>query len=38
MGDIGSPQREYEFEPFPAAEPVKEPAAPETAPAQPVPA
>lgn len=28
MGDIGQPQKEIEFEPIPATEPVKEPAAP----------
>lgn len=36
MGAIGQPQREIEFEPLPASEPVKEPAVPE--PAAPVPA
>lgn len=28
MGAIGNPQREIEFEPIPATEPVHEPAAP----------
>lgn len=28
MGAIGNPQREIEFEPIPATEPVQEPAAP----------
>lgn len=37
MGQIGEPQKEIEFEPFPATEPVKEPAAPTPAP-EPVPA
>jgi hypothetical protein len=32
MGNIGEDQREYEFEPFPATEPMKEPAAPTPAP------
>lgn len=35
MGAIGEPNREIEFEPFPATEPVTEPAAPVT---EPVPA
>lgn len=40
MGDIGVPKREIEFEPFPASEPVQEPAvAPVPTPAkEPVPA
>jgi hypothetical protein len=39
MGDIGKPNKEIEFEPFPATEPLKEPAvAPEPVPAEPVPA
>jgi len=29
MGNIGEPRREIELEPFPATEPVHEPAAPE---------
>lgn len=33
MGAIGNPQREIEFEPIPATEPVHEPAAPEPVPA-----
>lgn len=37
MGDIGKPQKEIEFEPFPATEPVKEPAAPTPTP-EPAPA
>jgi hypothetical protein len=37
MGQIGEPQKEIEFEPFPATEPVKEPAAPTPTP-EPVPA
>ena len=28
MGQIGNPQKEIEFEPLPASEPVHEPAAP----------
>lgn len=28
MGQIGEPQREIEFEPLPATEPLKEPASP----------
>lgn len=28
MGNIGEPRREIELEPFPASEPVHEPAAP----------
>jgi hypothetical protein len=36
MGDIGQPQKEIEFEPLPATEPVKEPS-PSPAPAQPEP-
>lgn len=28
MGQIGEPQKEIEFEPLPATEPIKEPAAP----------
>lgn len=28
MGDIGEPRKEIELEPFPASEPVTEPAAP----------
>lgn len=39
MGDIGVPKREIEFEPLPATEPVKEPAAPTPTPErEPVPA
>lgn len=29
MGDIGIPQKEVEFEPFPVETPVEEPVAPE---------
>lgn len=36
LGDIGQPQKEIEFEPMPATEPIKEPAAP--VPSEPVPA
>lgn len=38
MGAIGEPKREIEFEPIPASEPIKEPAAPTPEPAAPVPA
>lgn len=37
MGQIGEPQREIEFEPMPATEPIHEPAAPTPAPATPEP-
>jgi hypothetical protein len=37
MGNIGEPQKEIEFEPFPASEPIKEPS-PAPAPSEPVPA
>lgn len=40
MGDIGKPNKEIEFEPFPEEAPIETPATPATtpAPAEPVPA